>query len=249
MTTATETKTNMWDQTTELAKQHDQNAGVWLKLANDGDRAVVVFLGEPYPREVVFVDNKYQPFTEEHKAEGLKPTLRVALNVALYESKEMKVIEQGVVFFKQLLQMRAKRPLEDWAFEVERHGAPKDPKTTYSILPEQKLTDQERAEFQVLELRDLEKLYEEGGDDEAGEEVGSYDRKGAGVVDPKRSQAMVRSLKALPKEAVDRFLHKFSISRIKDLPATQEEKALAFIEVLSAELKGADDDVGIDPFA
>jgi hypothetical protein len=158
------------------------------------------------------------------------------------------VLEQGVVFFKQLLQMRSKRSLGEWAFEVERHGAPKDPKTTYSLLPEQKLTDEERTEFQSLPLHDLEKLYEEGGTDS--EDLGSYDRKDDGVVDPNRAQAMVRSLKMLPREAVDRFLQKFNISRIKDLPAVQTDKALAFIETLEAELGGKDDTSGdVDPFA
>jgi hypothetical protein len=70
------------------------------------------------------------------------------------------------------------------------------------------------------------------------------------VVDPNRAQAMVRSLKMLPREAVDRFLQKFNISRIKDLPAVQTDKALAFIETLEAELGGKDDTSGdVDPFA
>lgn len=242
------TTTSMWDAATEMAKQHDQGSGHWLKLANDGDSAVVVFLGEPYPREVVFVDGKYQPFSEQHKAQGLKASLRVALNVVLYDTKEVKVLEQGVVFFKQLLQMRSKRSLDDWAFEVERHGAAKDPKTTYSLLPENKLTDEERAEFQALPVHDLEKLYEESGNDN--EDLGSYDRKDNGVVDPKRAQTMVRSLKMLPREAVNHFLQKFNISRIKDLPAAQTDKAQAFIETLEAELGGKDDTSGdVDPFA
>src|SRR5690606_14483157 len=80
--------TSMWDRTEEMAKRHDQGSSTWLKLADDGDKEVVVFLGEPYPREVVFADGKYEPFTDEHKAKGLKPSLRVAFNVALFETKE-----------------------------------------------------------------------------------------------------------------------------------------------------------------
>jgi hypothetical protein len=44
--------TSMWQQTEEMAKKHDQGGSLWLKLAGDGDKAVVVFLGEPHPREV-----------------------------------------------------------------------------------------------------------------------------------------------------------------------------------------------------
>ena len=56
--------TNMWEQTEEMAKKHDADSSTWLKLANDEDKAVVVFLGEPYPREVSFVDGKYVPNLE-----------------------------------------------------------------------------------------------------------------------------------------------------------------------------------------
>ena len=48
--------TSMWQQTEEMAKKHDQGGSLWLKLAGDGDKAVVVFLGEPHPREVAFVE-------------------------------------------------------------------------------------------------------------------------------------------------------------------------------------------------
>ena len=238
--------TSMWDRTEEMAKRHDQGSSTWLKLTDDGDKEVIVFLGEPCPREVVFLDGKYEPFTEELRAKGHKASLRVAFNVALYETKEVKVLEQGVVFFKQLLQIRSKRALNEWAFEVQRNGAARDKNTTYSILPEHKLTPEEQAEFKALPLHDLEKLY---GDD-GGESLGSYDRKGDGAVDPKTAQAIVQSLKALPREAVDRFCEKFGIARIKDLPAAQVEKARAFVETLEAEVNGKDNSNDeIDPFA
>ena len=73
---------SMWQQTEEMAKKHDQGGSLWLKLAGDGDKAVVVFLGEPHPREVAFVDGKYVEFDDKAKQAGLKPSLRVALNVA-----------------------------------------------------------------------------------------------------------------------------------------------------------------------
>lgn len=246
------TTKNMWEQTEEMAKQHDQGGSTWLKLANDGDKAVVVFLGEPYPREVCFVDGKYVPFDDALKARGLKASLRVALNVALYETKEVKVLEQGVVFFKDLVQVRAKYGLEKWAFEVQRHGAAKDPKTSYSILPERQLSPEEQKQFQALPLHDLEKLYREDGAEDANADgaPGSNDaKKGSGTVDPKTAQSIVVLLKALPREAVDRFCKKFGIARIKDLPASQVENAVAFLDALEAEFKGAKPEAEVDPFA
>jgi hypothetical protein len=239
--------TNKWQQTEEMAKKHDQGSSTWLKLGNDGDKAVVVFLGEPFPREVCFVDGKYVPFDDKLEAQGLKPCLRVALNVALYDTKEVKVLEQGVTFFKDLVRVREKYGLEKWAFEIQRHGAANDPKTTYSILPELQLTREQLKEFQGLKLNDLDKLYS-GGDEPSS--LDSYDRKDSDVIDAGTAQAIATQLKTMPREAVDRFLEKFGVQRIKELPAAQVEKARAFVEVLATEFAApAATSTETDPFA
>ena len=247
---------SMWQQTEEMAKKHDQGGSLWLKLGNDGDKAVVVFLGEPHPREVCFVDGKYMPFDEKLKAQGLKPSLRVALSVALYDSKEVKVLEQGVMFFKDLVRVREKYGLEKWAFEIQRHGAAKDPKTTYSILPEHQLSVEQQKAFQALPQHDLAKLYsgEADGGAKGGQSLDSYDKKsdakGDGTVAPNVAQGLVTALKALPREATDKFLAKFGVQRIKDLPASQVEKARAFVEQLQTELAApAATETEVDPFA
>jgi len=244
---------SMWQQTEELAKKHDQGGSLWLKLAGDGDKAVVVFLGEPHPREVCFVDGKYVEFDDKLKAQGLKPSLRVALNVALFDSKEVKVLEQGVMFFKDLVRVREKYGLEKWAFEIQRHGAAKDPKTTYSILPEHQLSAEQQKSFQALPQHDLAKLYSGEGDDK-GSSLDSFDKKadakGDGTISPNVAQGIVTALKALPREATDRFLQKFGIQRIKELPTSQVEKARAFVEQLQTESAApAADETEVDPFA
>jgi hypothetical protein len=241
---------DMWKRTEEMAKEHEQG-GPWLKLANDGDTAVVVFLGEPFPLEVCFVEGQYLDFSPELKAQGLKPSLRVALRAALYETKEVKVLEQGLMFFKDLVRVREKYGLEKWAFEVQRHGAAKDPKTTYSILPEHQLSVEQQKAFQSLPLLDLEELYADE-DDAGGEDapsLGSYDEKVSGTVEASPTQALIAQLKALPREAVDKFLQRFGIQRIKDLPAEQMEKASAFVAQLQAEADAATSLSGpADPF-
>ena len=242
---------SMWQQTEEMAKKHDQNSSVWLKLQNDGDKAVIVFLGEPHPREVAFVDGKYVEVDEKMKAEGHKASLRVALNVALFDTQEVKVLEQGVMFFKDLVRVREKYGLDKWAFEVQRHGAAKDPKTTYSLLPEHQLTPEQQRAFQALAQHDLQRLYAgESGGGSGGSSLDSFDQKANGSIDPKVAQGIATQLKALPREAVDRFLEKFSVQRIKDLPAAQVEKARAFVEQLQTELTAPQaSETEIDPFA
>lgn len=240
---------NMWEQTAAMAKQHEQAGGAWLKLANDGDTAVVVFLGEPHPREVVFVDNKFTLFDEKLRAQGHKSSLRVALNVAVYGTREVKVMEQASTFFTNLLQVRAKYGLETWAFEVKRHGAAKDPKTTYSLLPEKQLSPEEVAAFQSLPLHDLPKLYaaEAAAAASGTSPTGVASTKSNEPIDVKLAQAMASALKALPREAVDRFLTKFAVQRIRDIPASKGELARAFVDALVTEY-AAESVADVDPF-
>ena len=230
--------TNLWQQTEEMAKKHDQSSSTWLRLANDGDRAVVVVLGDPFPREVVFIDNKYVVLTEKLKAEGNKGSLRVAFNVAMFDTKEVKVLEQGVVFFKDLNQVREKYGLTKWAFEIRRSGAAKDPKTTYSILPEHQLSPAQQQEFQKLALHDLVAVYQGASAEEA---------KPATPIDDKTAQSITVVLKSLPKEAVERFCKKLGVTRIREIPAAQMQMAIDVLDVLEAEFKPKA--VEIDPFA
>lgn len=244
--------TSMWQQTEEMAKKHDQGGSLWLKLASDGDKAVVVFLGDPHPREVAFVDGKYVEVDEKMKAAGTKASLRVALNVALYDSKEVKVLEQGVMFFKDLVRVREKYGIEKWAFEIQRHGAAKDPKTTYSILPEHQLSAEQQKAFQALPQHDLAKLYsgESEGGAKGGQSLDSFDKKADGAISPNVAQGLVTALKALPREATDKFLAKFGVQRIKDLPTSQVEKARAFVEQIQTEsAAAAAAETEVDPFA
>lgn len=239
---------NMWEQTEELAKRHEQAGGAWLKLVNDGDTAVVVFLGDPHPREVVFHEGKYVLYDEKLRALGHKPSLRVALNVALFDTREVKVLEMGVAVFKDVRQLRTKYGLEKWAFEVKRRGAAKDPKTTYSLLPERQLTPEESSAFQALRLHNLAKLYAAEAEEGAAPSAESPAPAPA-PVDVAAAQALAAQLKALPREAVDRFLQHFSVQRIRDVPAARGEEARAFVQSLVARYAPPEDAADVDPFA
>jgi hypothetical protein len=241
-----------WDQAEELAKQHEESGGLWLKLVNDKDRAVVVFLGAPFARDVCFIDGKYVLFDEALKAKGERPTARVAFNVALYDTKDVKIFEQGLTFYKDLKRVRDKYGVRNWAFEVQRHGAAKDPKTTYSILPDRQLTAEEQSVFQALVLHDLPAVY--AGDAADAEAVGSdgldsYDRSpgraapsqpkaataAPAVIDDRTVELLVTHLKPLPRAAVERFCAMFGIARIKELPATRAAEATRAVDALVAE--------------
>ncbi len=236
-----------WELSDELATQHEGGSSVFLKLTGDGDRAVVVFVGEPFPFQVCFLDNRYQAFDGELKAAGHKPSARFAINVALYESKEVKIWEMSPAVYRDVRRV-LKKCGPDRSYEIQRHGAPRDMKTTYSILPETQLTPERLKEFHVLKLHDLEAKC--SGGTAGANLLGSYDSKSNGVIAADAAEALASRLKAMPREAVDNFCKKFSVTRIKDLPSAQLEKARAFVDVLASEFVAANLQSidGTDPF-
>ncbi len=226
----------IWEATEQVGKRNETGS-LWLKLPNDGDRVTVVFLGAPYAREVCFVDNRYVKFSEELKAKGYKSVFRFAIDVAIYGTKEVKVLEQGFTFFKDLKEARAKYSLESWAFELVRHGSSKDSRTRLTILPDRQLTAEERAQFAALQLHDLANIYRDSTEDSI--VFGTYSRPQEFTI-PTISQADAQSLaaalKALPRAAIDRFCREFRVSRLKELPADRLEVARTFIRALTSEL-------------
>ncbi len=243
----------LWQQTESMMEQHSKSNN-WLKLKADGDKVVVVFLGNPYPREVCFVDGKCIPYSDELKAQGLKPSLRVSMNVAIYATKEIKIIEQGVYFFKDVVRVRDKYSLEGWAYEICRHGAAKDIDTTYAILPEKELTAEQQKEFQSLPLHDFKEIYSRNGDEFS--DLGSYDREKEEIntpfakIDKESAYSLAVSLKDLPKKYIEKFCAEFGVNRVRDLPARRAKEASDFISWLNSDyIATSNQDTDINPFA
>jgi hypothetical protein len=217
----------------ETNKTEPQKRRLWLRLVSDGDRAVVAFLGEPLAREVCFVEGRSVPFDETQRAAGKRPALRFAFDVALPDRGEVLVMEQGRAFYKNLCELRARYPLDQWLFEIERHGAARDSRTTYTIAPRKHLDASERKALAALPRHDLARVVGARRDD--GSDATSVDATSA------RSIAAV--LDTLPSEATRRFCAWFGIERVEDLPRGRLESALDRLIALEIEyartLRGA----------
>ena len=169
------------------------------------------------------------------------------LNFFVPAEGAMKVIEGGTVWFKDVLKVRDKYGLDRWCFEIERHGAAGDPKTSYSILPEEKLTDELRGAIAGTELHDLEQLANGGSAGTATPR--SNGSTPSGPIDPRAAGELVARLKALPRSDVDAFLARFGVQRVRDLQAADEAAARAFIDELEAQQTAASATAEVDPFA
>ena len=242
---------NAWDKAKSLADKHSSSGGLFVKLASDGDKVVGIFLGEPLAREVHWNGERYDECTGDkgcsHCTDGKRPSLRAAMNFYVPAEKAVKVIEGGTTWFKDLFKCRDKYGLDKWTFEVERHGGAGDPKTTYTILPDERLSDDQRTELAGLQLHDLRKVYSGG---EASGDFASYDKAtGDGPLDARVASELVTRLKALPRDAVDGFLKKFGVKRVRDMKATDEAAARAYIDGLEGKQKPAASTGEVDPFA
>ncbi|MBN2717045.1 MAG: hypothetical protein JXX14_14435 [Deltaproteobacteria bacterium] len=233
---------NAWETAQSLAEQHANSGGIFIRLSNNGDKVVGAFCGEPHAREVHWTGEKYVECTGDGCklcAPGKRPSLRVMLNFYVPAESEMKVIEGGTAWFKDVIKVRDKYGLDKWLFEIERHGDSGDPKTTYSILPEEKTDDELRADIAAAALHDLANI----GNGEEEEKAPAKSR--AGSINPRVAGELVAQLKALPRSDVDTFLAEFKVERVRDLQASDEAKARKYIASLTA----PQDDSEIDPFA
>ncbi len=241
---------NAWDQAQDLASKHSgSGSGLFVRLANDGDKIIGAFVGEPYAREVHWGGERYEECTGDGCAfcgEGKKPNLRVAMNFFVPEESDMKIIEGGVTWFKDLLKVRDKYGLHKWFFEIERHGQAGDSKTRYSILPDQQIDKEAQAQIDAANQHDLAQVLSGGG----GDRFDSYDQDDDGTIDSKTASELMPRLKALPRAALDAWLAELGIEKVRDLKTSKLKTARALLDRLEAEQRTGDaGSEEIDPFA
>ncbi len=146
--------TNAWNDIDEAMKKF--STGKFLRLADDGDKAVVVFLGDPKKREIAYIDGGIVPAADAPK--GAKTSMKIEMNVAhiTETGMEVKIYSMGIKTYSLLKNIRNKYGLDAWSFEITRSGKAKSTDTSYSILPETKLSPEEKEELMQLELFDLD---------------------------------------------------------------------------------------------
>jgi hypothetical protein len=140
-----------WSATKEAMEK--QGTGTFLRLENDGDKAIVAFCDAPFHREICFNEKTktYEAWNEEtSKAAGRKKTARYAMNVFVVKDKsgapmDMRVFDINFQTIQQVIALKEKYGFGKKLFEITRHGAKGDTKTTYQILPDDDITTEMRA--------------------------------------------------------------------------------------------------------
>lgn len=141
-----------WDAAAKRAKEV-QSDGKYLTLKDDGDSAVVVVLGEPVEFQRVFVDGKYAPYTDEHKAKGIKPQTRFRIAMWRPESTESQMYEATAAVVTEISKHAS--DLATNAFRLTRFGAAKSTGTFYTFEPERALDAAEVATARDIPRPDM----------------------------------------------------------------------------------------------
>ena len=126
-----------WDTCEEMAAKATSGGALSWK---PGEAKKLVVVGEPYGfyQEYIVEDGKKRTSEYQDWGDGRKARFRI--NAAVLENNEwsMKKWNMSATVYKDLLKVKKKYGV-DIFYEVEREGDGMD--TTYSILPDEKLTD------------------------------------------------------------------------------------------------------------
>ncbi len=254
---------NAWNTAAQLAEKHSNQGGIFVRLTNNHDKVVGAFCGEPFSREVVWTGERYETYNEFKHADS-RPSLRVMLNFYVPDEDQMKVIEGGTAWLKDLLKVREKYGLEKWLFEIERHGEARDPKTRYTILPDAQIesamaADMRRCELPIIAA--VNGLAVGGGamlalaaDFRIVSTEGSLhfpfpNRKSPWQNLPEYVvKELSERLRRLRREDVQTFLKEFGIQRVRDLGPDLEPQARALLADLELDQPSQEQSV-VDPFA
>jgi len=143
------------------------------------------------------------------------------LNFYIPDENTMKVIEGDPIWFKDVLRVRNKYGLDKWLFEIERHD--NNTKTTYTILPEEKISDDLLVEINSTKLHNLSALPSNYVNDDP-------------LIDSNTIAEFVSYLKMLRSTDVSEFLNMLKVQRVCELRQSDVEAARKILGVLSAHL-------------
>ncbi len=248
-----------WDTGKKMAEDAS-TGGRFLNLKDDGDKAIIAFVGDPFSR-LVYWDQKEGQYLDAESDGGKafadnnpdkKPSFRASINCYVLQTgngknmaddERVAMFENGVTWFNDLVKCKEKYGLGIWLFEMERSGKAKDPKTTYSILPDKKIEDVPG----LAEKIKAAKLFDLANPNAKDDDAPAGGSKSNGVVSDDQSAKLIAELKTLDRSELDKFLNTFEIKRVKELPTGKLDAAFAWItERKPGESKTEEKEV--DPF-
>ena len=213
-----------YDNTTQEAdKSARSSSDPFIHLLNDRDSIVGAFVGNPLARKVHWGGQQYDdclgidcPYCRI----GQAAQFRVSINLFVPEKNEMKIIEGGERWFRDLLKVRNKYGLDKWFFEVERRHDTSKSWPRYSILPDRKISAAQLETIHSYKLHDLKAIFSR--------------RDQTQCLDSEIVTEFTTRLNRLPSSDVAVFFQQLHVSNLGDIPATNESAARQLLGGLEA---------------
>ncbi|MFI5298772.1 MAG: hypothetical protein ACHREM_11805 [Polyangiales bacterium] len=235
-----------WSEVKALAEKVANSGGIFVRLANNGDKVVGAFCGDPYARQSIWLGDHtetYDPNNPAHRGADKKPSLKVAVNFYVPAEGAMKVIEVGTQTFRDVARVREKFGFDKWLFEIERRGEAGSAKTKYSVLPDAQIDAAVRAKISAAELHDLEAVVSGAADEDDATPRAPVD----GPIDPATATDLIARLKLLPRHDLEALMGQLGVARVRDLKVSNVARAKQLIAAFEGGVQGAPAEV--DPFA
>lgn len=258
-----------WDQAKKLKEKVDEQNKSYVRMENDGDKVVGAIIGDIYAEEVFYNKRteQYELFTKEHEAAGKKPGVKFYVNMYVIgegngekmnrlADPAVRVLNVSGKTFNQLAKFRDKYGFDRKYVEIERNGAKGDTKTTYTVMPDDDIMpDDAKTLAEIVGGKhDKHKLHDLKAAARGDEPATTSSERAAPARNPKSEaiDELKSRLKTLPRPLTDKFLARFGITRIADLPEKDIDIAKAFVEELEGQNKNsapATTSAAADPFA
>ncbi|MDP3940638.1 MAG: hypothetical protein Q8R92_21195 [Deltaproteobacteria bacterium] len=237
-----------WDAALATAKDIAKRASIYVRLEDDEDTVVGAFVGDPRIREVHWTGQTYVDCGgSDCRAcrKGSRKSVKVMVCFYVRDECRMKVVEGGIGWFKLVCRATKKLGRELWWYQIERVGQKGDPKTTYSITPEEEITDSEMAEIRATNILDLSHIgsedFPQDEDDEPAprrsqktnrepERPTSRRRRQPETISHTDVAALRQRLREIDDDAEQNLLQDFTLVRLGDLPTTKLVEAHDWID-------------------
>lgn len=201
-----------------------------IHLLNDRDSIVGAFVGNPLAREVHWGGYQYDDCSGvdcPYCRIGQSAQFRVSMNFFVPEKNEMRIIEGGDRWFRDLLKVRNKYGLDKWFFEVERRHDTSKSWPRYSILPDRKIGAAQLETIHSYKLHDLKAIFSQPDQTRC--------------LDSEIVTEFTTRLNKLPSSDVAMFFQQLYVSNVSEIPAVDESAARQLLGGLEAWAKRRND--------
>jgi hypothetical protein len=227
----------------------------WLRLEDDGARAVVAFLGDPHVRDVHWIAKRSERCPGSalctHCAMGAKPKRRFCLNAYVLAVDATQAWETNAVTFESLIRIHHGGGFERTLFTILRKGAKGEVKTTYEVTPAEPITNDLRKTLGRVRLHDLDELLGDAAQGFPSQTVEELLPREP-TIDLTTAVHFIARLRDLTwsYDRASEFLAHFGLRRVVELPLSAALTADAWLsdrERLDSEKPDGPDE--IDPFS